>query len=62
MQRNLDTHDDWIVLNMTMETLDAWAADDATLAAWLEPRLQRLRQDRRKSVAKRAGRLLSGLN
>ena len=61
MQHNLQNHDDWIVLNTTMDTLAAWAAEDKRLTAWLEPQLQRLSQDRRKSVARKAGRLLTGL-
>ncbi|WP_260483475.1 hypothetical protein [Sphingomicrobium flavum] len=54
LQRNLAEKNDWIVLNMTMETLTRWAQGDAQLAAWLRPHLQRLAGDPRKSVAARA--------
>ena len=65
MQRNLAHHDDWIVLNNTMETLTNWAITDAALQAWLMPHLARLQGDPRKSVASRAAKftkLLSGSN
>ncbi|MEM9344934.1 MAG: hypothetical protein AAGA87_18010 [Pseudomonadota bacterium] len=58
MQRNLAEHDDWIVLNTTMETLFAWSETDPNLAAWLRPHLERLAEDPRKSVAKRATKYL----
>jgi len=54
MQRNLANHTDWIVLNMSMETLGKWAKKDVELRAWLQPHLQRLTVDSRKSVAKKA--------
>ncbi len=54
MKRNLASHDDWIVLNTTIETLSAWAAEDGDLSEWLRPHLQHLSTDSRKSVAKRA--------
>lgn len=54
LRRNLARHDDWIVLNMTMETLWHWSKADAQLAAWLKPHLARLAKDPRKSVAARA--------
>jgi hypothetical protein len=57
MQRNLEHHDDWIVLNATMETLWRWAAEDADLRGWLKPHLARLAHDPRKSVAGRAKKL-----
>jgi hypothetical protein len=59
LQRNLARSTDWIVLNVTMDVLAEWAADDPALADWLVPELERLRGDRRKSVAKRAARRLS---
>lgn len=58
MKRNLDVHDDWIVLNATIETLSGWAASDDTLWDWLVPRLKRLTKDDRKSVASRAAKKL----
>lgn len=59
MKRNLERHDDWIVLNATMETLWRWSRDDASLKRWLTPHLARLSQDTRKSVAGRAKKLLA---
>lgn len=61
MKKNLAEHDDWIVLNASMETLSAWARDDAALKKWLRPHLQRLAGDQRKSVAGRANKKLKGL-
>lgn len=56
MQRNLAGHDDWIVLNTTIETLSEWAREDPPLKQWLRPHLERLTGDARKSVANRAAR------
>jgi hypothetical protein len=53
MKRNLEVHDDWIVLNATKETLSNWAKSDASLRNWLRPHLERLSRDSRKSVARR---------
>ncbi len=61
LKHNLATHNDWIVLNNTMQTLAEWAASDATLQEWLRPHLERLSNDSRKSVAKRATKLLAAL-
>ncbi|MEM6462992.1 MAG: hypothetical protein AAF724_13850 [Pseudomonadota bacterium] len=61
MKRNLAGHDDWIVLNTTIETLSGWAADDRDLLAWLLPHLKRLSSDSRKSVASRATKKLRKL-
>lgn len=61
LQRNLSTSTDWIVLNVTMDVLTEWVARDAPLANWLVPELNRLRQDKRKSVAKRASRRVAEL-
>ncbi|MEL6649994.1 MAG: hypothetical protein AAFQ87_04230 [Bacteroidota bacterium] len=58
MQHNLATHQDWIVLNTCMATLGKWAKKDADLQAWLGPHLERLALDSRKSVARRAQKLL----
>ncbi len=59
MKRNLTQNDDWIVLNTTMQVLHEWSLDDAQLQAWLVPHLEGLTRDRRKSVAKRATKLLA---
>ncbi|MEM9326413.1 MAG: hypothetical protein AAGA85_12175 [Bacteroidota bacterium] len=61
MQGNLESHNDWIVLNQTMGTLGEWSQDDMALAQWLVPHLERLREDPRKSVARRASKLLGQL-
>ena len=57
LKHNLETCDDWIVLNTTMQTLGEWAQKDDDLRTWLIPHLERLLQDTRKSVSKRAGKL-----
>ena len=62
MKRNLADHDDWIVLNASIETLAKWATKDDGLARWLKPHLERLSKDDRKSVASRARKKLSALN
>lgn len=61
LQRNLRGGEDWIVLNYTMQTLAGWSRRDEALRAWLEPHLERLGRDGRKSVARRAKRLLREL-
>ena len=58
MQGFLDTSSDWIVLNYSMQTLADWATDDPELGEWLNPVLQKLAGDARKSVAGRAKKLL----
>ncbi len=57
LQQNLSTSRDWIVLNVTMDVLAAWATADATLAGWLVS--ERLRQPP-PSVARRATQRLAG--
>lgn len=61
MKRNLANHQDWIVLNTTMEVLTAWSADDESLRGWIRPHLERLRDDPRKSVSSRAAKMLARL-
>lgn len=56
LQRNLSVSTDWIVLNVTMDVLTHWAKEDPQLARWLVPQLDRLQQDKRQSVAKRASK------
>lgn len=58
MKENLANHDDWIVLNMTMETLGKWAKKDPDLASWIKPHLERLQKDGRKSVMSKASKVL----
>ncbi len=62
MKRNLEQSNDWIVLNTTMQTLADWSNSDRRLARWLKPRLQKLADDNRKSVAKRADKLLQQID
>jgi hypothetical protein len=62
LQRYLTSSADWIVLNVTMDVLSCWADRDPQLAIWLVPELDRLSQDGRKSVAKRATRRLAELS
>lgn len=59
LKDNLTNSQDWIVLNITMQTLADWAvADkDAELVDWLLPRLAKLKTDSRRSVAAKAGKL-----
>lgn len=59
MKDNLANHNDWIVLNQTMDTLTTWSKKDAELKAWLVPHLQRLTADERKSVSGRAKKILT---
>ena len=59
MKNNLANHQDWIVLNNSMETLGQWSKKDGALKAWMLPHLQRLSQDDRKTVAKRASKFLN---
>ena len=61
MQRNLATESDWIVLNMTIETLSSWAGEDDELAIWLRPHLERIAGDPRKSVSAKATKKLQQL-
>lgn len=59
LQHNLAGSTDWIVLNVTMDILAEWSRADASLSAWLIPQLERLRNDRRRSVAARAEKHLA---
>ena len=61
MKRNLANHEDWIVLNTTMETLSIWASETVSLKKWLLPHLQRLSADSRKLVAAKAKKHLKAL-
>jgi hypothetical protein len=61
LKRNLTTHNDWIVLNQTMATLGKWAAHNDSLKQWLIPHLRSHALDKRKSVSKRAQKLLDTL-
>ena len=61
MKRNLAEHNDWIVLNNTMETLTLWAKESPGLRAFVIPHLKRLTEDGRKSVMSRAKKYLAQL-
>lgn len=62
LKDNLQNHSDWIVLNTTMEALLHWAREDDELTRWLRPQLERLAQDPRKSVAKRATKYIAAID
>jgi len=61
MKCNLKEHDDWIVLNNSMQVLFDWSRGDPAVAKWLKPQLERLQGETRKSIAGRAQKLLSKL-
>ncbi|MDX2301932.1 MAG: hypothetical protein NW226_03990 [Microscillaceae bacterium] len=61
LKNNLATHQDWIVLNITMQTLGKWAENDPDLKKWLLPHLERIALDSRKSVSKTANKLMQSL-
>ena len=61
VKRNLAEHDDWIVLNNSIEYLARLANDNDELRNWLLPHLKRLSGETRKSVAKRAQKALEKL-
>ena len=61
MKNNLAHHDDWIVLNNSMQVLFEWRAYEDGLAEWMRPHLERLTGESRKSVASRAKKLLAKL-
>lgn len=58
---NLENSNDWIVLNMTMQTLGEWSRSDTALTQWILPRLEKFSTDSRKSVSGRAKKLLLAL-
>lgn len=57
----LDSSEDWIVLNSSVQTLSKTAVGDPDLLKWLRPRLKKLSKDTRKSVASRASKALESL-
>ncbi len=58
MKINLDNSDDWIVLIQTAVTLAKWSKDDNELLKWLQPKLENMSKDSRKSVSNKAKKLL----
>ncbi len=61
LKTNLATHNDWIVLNQTMDTLGKWSKKNDALSTWILPHLERIAQDERKSVSKKANKTLTML-
>lgn len=61
LKRNIAMHQDWIVLNNTIEPLSDWAHDDPDLKKWLKQYLERHANDPRKSAASRAKKKLNSL-
>jgi hypothetical protein len=61
LKRNLEHHNDWIVLNHTLDTLSDWATSDDKLRMWLRPHVERLAKEPRKSIARRATKKLAQL-
>lgn len=61
LKTNLETSNDWIVQNTTIETLAIWAKDDSDLKQWLVTRLRKFEKSHRKSVAGRAKKKLAML-
>ncbi len=62
LRHNLEFHKDWIVLNTTMDTLAIWSQKDQNLRGWFLGQLQRLKEDKRKSVANKALKSIRFLN
>ena len=57
----LSEQDDWIVLNMTMKTLCTYVKIDESITQRIEIRVRMLSEDRRKSVANGARKLLKAM-
>lgn len=57
----LESSDDWIVQNRSIETLSTWALDDPKLQEWIVPKLEVFASGKRKSVAGRAQNWLERL-
>ena len=62
MKENIAKHHDWIVLCQTMDTLGKWATKNRDLKDWLAPHLFRLSRDTRKSVSKKAEKMIGFLD
>ena len=63
LKHNLETEDDWIVTNVTAEALTSIVIehDNVDLRKWLLPRLKKMTQDERKSVAGRGRKFIKSL-
>ena len=62
LKHNLETEDDWIVQNMTADSLADFALEDSSLRKWLVSHLNVMKMDKRKSVAGKANKLLDQLD
>lgn len=62
IQGYLNTSDDWIVQNTSIQTLGTWARDDETLRKWLLPQLEKFSRSDKSSVARRAEKFLDKLS
>ena len=62
VQGLLSSRDDCIVINCAMSALGSWADHDARLRKRLVPQLRTFSEDRRKSIAGRARKLLARLD
>lgn len=58
LKQMLDRYDDWIVVNLTLESLAGFARDDDALRGEFTTTLKRYEQHPKKSVASRARKLL----
>jgi hypothetical protein len=61
LKGNLSTSKDWIVINMTLESLAKFAREDARLRRWLLPVMRQYQGSDYKSIAIRARRLCAKL-
>jgi hypothetical protein len=61
LKYNLETENDWIVINFTLEALTDFARTDENLKNWLRPHLIKFQTDKRKSVATRAKKFYAKL-
>ncbi len=61
MKHNLETDDDWIVQNLTAESLAHFAKTNARLKEWLIPQLEKMKSSRHNSVARKAHKLIDAL-
>ncbi|GAB5465309.1 MAG: hypothetical protein Kapaf2KO_07450 [Candidatus Kapaibacteriales bacterium] len=61
MIENLKHHNDWIVINTTMEVLFIWAKKDNWILSFLEKELPKHAEDTRKSISNRAKKYIAAL-
>ena len=58
----LNAESDWIALNMSMKTLEHWAKADRSYVGRIERRVRELADEKRKSVANGARKLLKAMD